>query len=67
MFMTLVKSLAPWVLFLEQESYLPYINSNYKKLKFTTNLKLKLEFTIYTTILKNHMQKILDVIINENQ
>ena len=34
-----------------------YINSNY------TNLGYK----IYTTILKNHMEKILDAIIGENQ
>ena len=34
-----------------------YINSNY------TNLGYK----IYTTILKNHMQKTLDAIIGENQ
>ena len=34
-----------------------YINSNY------TNLGYK----IYTTILKNHMQKTLDAIIDENQ
>ena len=34
-----------------------YINSNY------TNLG----YNIYTTILKNHVQKILDAIIGENQ
>ena len=34
-----------------------YINSNY------TNLG----YNIYTTILKNHMQKPLDAIIGENQ
>ena len=48
--------MAPWVLLLEQESYLLYINLNY------TNLGYK----IYTTILKNHMQKAFDAIIGEN-
>ena len=42
---------------LEQESYVLYINLNY------TNLGYK----IYTTILKNHMQKPLDEIIGEKQ
>ena len=56
-FMTPSKILAPWVLLLEQEPYVLYINSNY------TNLGYK----IYTTILKNHMQKILVAIIGENQ
>ena len=45
------------MLLLEQEPYPLYINSNY------TNL----DYTIYTTILKNHMQKNLNVIIGENQ
>ena len=57
MFMTPWKSLAPWVLLLVQESYLLYINSDYKNLGYI----------IYTTILKNHMQATLDVIIGENQ
>ena len=55
--MTPWKSLAPWVLLLVQESYLLYINSDYKNLGYI----------IYTTILKNHMQATLDVIIGENQ
>ena len=45
------------MLLLEQEPYELYINSNY------TNLGYK----IYTKILKNHMQKILDAIIDQNQ
>ena len=45
------------MLLLEQEPYVLYINLNY------TNLGYK----IYTTILKNHMQKTLDAIIGENQ
>ena len=45
------------MLLLEQEPYVLYINWNY------TNLGYK----IYTTILKNHMQKTLDAIIGENQ
>ena len=57
MFMTPWKSLAPWVLLLVQESYLLYINSDYKNLGYK----------IYTTILKNHMQGTLDAIIGENQ
>ena len=57
MFVTIWKSLALWVLLLEQESYLLYVNLGYKKL----------DYKIYTTILKNHMQKTLDAIINEIQ
>ena len=58
MFMTLWKSLSPWVLvLLVQESYLLYINSDYKNLGYE----------IYTTILKNHMPANLDAIIGENQ
>ena len=45
------------MLLLEQESYPLYINLDYKKLGYK----------IYTTILKNHMQKTLDAIIGENQ
>ena len=54
--MTRWKSLAPWVLLLEQEPYELYINSNYTILGYK----------IYTTILKNHMQKTLDAITGEN-
>ena len=43
----------PWVLLLEQESYLLYINLGRKNL----------DYKIYTTILKNHMQKVLDAIL----
>ena len=42
------------VLLLEQE---PYINYNYRNLGYK----------IYSTILKNHMQKTLDALIGENQ
>ena len=55
--MTPWKSLAPWVLILEQESYLLYINLYYKNLGYK----------IYTTILKNRMQTTSDAIIDENQ
>ena len=57
MFMTPLKSLTPWMLLLEQEPYVLHINLNY------TNLGNK----IYTTILKNHMQKTLDAITGDNQ
>ena len=57
MFMTPWKSLTPWVLLLEQESYLLYIDSEYKNLGYK----------IYAKILKNHMQATLHVIIGENQ
>ena len=57
MFMTPWKSLAPWVLLLEQQSYLLYINLDYKGLGYK----------IYNTILKNHMRKTLDPTIVENQ
>ena len=49
--------MALWELPLEQEPYVLYVNSNY------TNLG----YNIYTTSLKNHMQKTLDAIIGENQ
>ena len=55
MFMTPWKSLAPWMLLLVQESYLLYINSDYKNL----------DYKIYTTILTNHMKAILDAITGE--
>ena len=57
MFMTPWKSLVPWVLLLVQESYVLYVNSDYKNLGYK----------IYTTILKNHMQTTLDAAIGENQ
>ena len=55
--MTPSRSLAPWVLLLEQEPYVLYISLNYTTLGSKT----------YTTILKNHMQKTLDATIGENQ
>ena len=54
--MTPKKSLAPWVLFLEQDLYLLYINLDYKNL----------DYQIYTTVPKNRMQKALDAIRCEN-
>ena len=57
MFMTPPKRLAPWVLLLQQEPYVLYLNLNY------TNLR----YEIYTEILKNHMQKSLNANIGENQ
>ena len=50
MFTTRSKSLAPWVLLLEQKSYLSYINLDYENLGYK----------MYTTILKNHIQKNVD-------
>ena len=57
MFMTPPKRLAPWVLLLQQEPYVLYLNLNY------TNLR----YEIYTEILKNHMQKSLNANIGEKQ
>ena len=57
MFMTPWESLVPWVLLVVQESYLLYINSDYKNLGYK----------IYTTILKKNMQTTLDAITGENQ
>ena len=57
MFMTPWESLVPWVLLVVQESYLLYINSDYKNLGYK----------IYTAILKNNMQTTLDAITGENQ
>ena len=57
MFMNPWESLTPWVLLLVQESYLLYINSDYKNLGYK----------IHTTILKNHMQTTFDAIIGKNQ
>ena len=55
--MTPSKSLTPWVLILERKPYVLYINLNY------TNLS----YEIYTTTLKNYMQKTLDAIIGKSQ
>ena len=57
MFITPLKSLSLSVLFLKQESYLLYINLHYNNLGYK----------VYTKILKNHMQKVLDAIIGKNQ
>ena len=59
MFMTPGKSLAPWVLLLEQESYLSYIKKVIKTILQTTDP--------YTTIIKNQLQKALDTIIGEKE
>lgn len=50
-------SLAPWVLFLEQDIYLSYTNLDYENLYYK----------IYTIVLKNGMQKTLDAIRGGNQ
>ena len=39
MFMTHGKILAPWVLFLEQESYLSYIDLDYKNVDYKITLQ----------------------------
>ena len=57
MFMTPWKSFAPWVLLLEQESYLLHIKLDY----------INLGYKNCNTIPKNHMQTTLDAIIGENQ
>ena len=57
--MTPGKGLVPWVLLLEQQSYLPYIKKVVKKILQTTGP--------YTTILKNRLQKTLDTIIGDIQ
>ena len=51
MLMTPWKSLEQWVLLLVHESYLLYLNLDYK---------------IYTILPKNHMQTTLDVVIGES-
>ena len=51
------KCLATWVILLVQGPYLWNINLCYKNLGYT----------IYTTILKNHMKTTLDAIIGKNQ
>ena len=57
MFTTPWKSLASCVLLPVQESYLLYINLDYKNLGYK----------IYTTISKNHIQTTLDAKIGESQ
>ena len=59
MFVTPGESLAPWVLLLEEESYLSYIRKVTKTILQTTEP--------YTAILKNQLQKKLDAITDENQ
>ena len=51
--------MAPLVLLLEHESYLPNVNKVIKKIMQTTDP--------YTTILRNRLQKKLGAIIGENQ
>ena len=51
MFMTL-----QGLVFIEQKSYLSYINLDYENL----------DYKIYTTIFKNHTQNTLDAITDEN-
>ena len=53
------ESFAPWVLLLEQESYLSYIKKVIKMILHTTDP--------YITILKSQLQKALDAIKGENQ
>ena len=70
MFMTPGESLIPWVLLIEQESYLPYIKGDKKNIaNYRPISLLNLDYKIYTTILKNQMQKTLDLvtIIGERQ
>ena len=59
MFMSPGKSLASWVLLLEQESYLSYIKKVLKTIFETTDP--------YTTIIMNKLEETLNTIIGENQ
>ena len=69
MFLTPTESLAPWVLLLEQESYLSYIKKDDKKdfAKYRPISLLNLDYQIYNTILINCMQKKLDVLLGDKQ
>ena len=50
MFMTPGKSLTPWVLLIEQESYLPYIKGDKKDIaNYRLTSLLNLRYRIYTT------------------
>ena len=69
MFMTPGESLTPWVLLVEQESYLPYIKCDKKDIanyRLISLLNLTIKFILL--ILKNQMKKLgLVTIIGERQ
>ena len=67
MFMTPGESLVPGVLLLEQESYLSYKKKGHEKAiaSYRPISILNIDYKIYTKILKNQMEKVLDTIIGK--